>query len=124
MPEFPDIVTYIGALEERIAGQPLQRVRLNSVSLLRTADPPLRSVEGHVVRELRRIGKRIAIGFDNGKWLVLHLMIAGRLHWAAGAARGTGRAALAHFTFESGTLTLTAKNSFTENQAGDGTDDQ
>ena len=77
MPELPDIAAYISALERRIVGQPLEQVRLASAFLLRTAQPPIASVEGHVVRELRRIGKRIAIGFDNDHWLVLHLMIAG-----------------------------------------------
>jgi formamidopyrimidine-DNA glycosylase len=80
MPELPDITAYISALEPRIVGQPLERVRIASVFLLRTADPPISEVEGRVVRELRRIGKRIAIGVDGDLWLVLHLMIAGRLH--------------------------------------------
>ena len=81
MPELPDIAAYISALEPRIIGQPLERVRLASAFLLRTVEPPLSSVEGRIVRELRRIGKRIAIGVDGDLWLVLHLMIAGRLHW-------------------------------------------
>src|SRR5437764_15470699 len=79
MPELPDIVAYISALESRIVGQPLQRLRLASAFVLRTAQPPVAAVEGRAVRELRRIGKRIAIGVDNDLWLVLHLMIAGRL---------------------------------------------
>jgi formamidopyrimidine-DNA glycosylase len=78
MPELPDIAAYIGALETRIVGQPLEHVRLASAFLLRTAQPPVASVEGRVVRELRRVGKRIAIGVENDLWLVLHLMIAGR----------------------------------------------
>src|SRR5216684_4604973 len=81
MPELPDIAAYLTALEPRIVGQPLQRIRLASAFLLRTAQPPLASVEGKRVQQLRRIGKRIAIGFENDIWLVLHLMIAGRLHW-------------------------------------------
>ena len=81
MPELPDIAAYISALEPRIVGQPLERVRLASVFLLRTADPPLATPRAASVRELRRIGKRIAIGLDGDLWLVLHLMIAGRLHW-------------------------------------------
>ena len=82
MPELPDISAYITALEARILGQPLEHVRLASVFLLRTVDPPLASVEGRAVRALRRIGKRIAIGVGRRDlWLVLHLMIAGRLHW-------------------------------------------
>ena len=80
MPELPDIAAYITALEPRILGQPLEHVRLASAFLLRTAQPSIEEVEGHVVRELRRIGKRIAFGFDDDLWLVLHLMIAGRLH--------------------------------------------
>src|SRR5205814_10191183 len=81
MPELPEIAAYITALEPRIVRRPLIRVRLASPFLLRTAPPPVTSVEGRVVRELRRIGKRIAIGVEGDLWLVLHLMIAGRLHW-------------------------------------------
>ena len=92
MPELPDIAAYITALEARILGQPLERVRLASVFLLRTADPPLASVEGRTVRAMRRIGKRIAIGVEGDLWLVLHLMIAGRLHWRPAAGQ-TGRPA-------------------------------
>ena len=84
MPELPDISAYIKALELRIVGQPLQRVRIASPFLLRTAQPPLADVEGRTVAELRRIGKRIAIGVSGELWLVLHLMIAGRLHWRPG----------------------------------------
>ena len=81
MPELPDIVAYVGALESRIVNQPLERVRLASPFLLRTTQPTIAEVEGRTVRELRRIGKRIAIGLEGDFWLVLHLMIAGRLHW-------------------------------------------
>lgn len=111
MPELPDIVVYIEALESRIAGQTLNRVRIGGPFLLRTADPPLESVEGHRVRELRRIGKRIAIGLDNDVWLVLHLMIAGRLHWSERARKPDGRRTLAAFEFDSGVLTLTEAGS-------------
>jgi formamidopyrimidine-DNA glycosylase len=107
MPELPDISAYITAMEERIVGQTLERVRLGSVFLLRTVDPPLSAVEGRTVRELRRIGKRIAIGVDDKLWLVLHLMIAGRLHWKAPQAKLAGRNALAAFDFPNGTLVLT-----------------
>lgn len=107
MPELPDIAAYITALESRIAGQPLQRVRLQSSFLLRTAQPPVTSVEGCTVRELRRIGKRIAIGVDNDLWLVLHLMIAGRLHWRPSQAKLAGRNNLAAFDFPNGSLVLT-----------------
>ena len=110
MPELPDITAYITALEARILGQRLERVRLQSVFLLRTVDPPLASVEGRTVRALRRIGKRIAIGVEGDLppqrprlceppgvgdpgllWLVIHLMIAGRLHWRPPQAKLSGR---------------------------------
>src|SRR4029077_8378915 len=107
MPELPDIAAYITALEHRIVAQPLVRVRLASPFLLRTAQPPITSVEGRVVRELRRIGKRIAIGLDNDLWLVLHLMIAGRLHWRPPRAKLGGRNNLAAFDFPQGSLVLT-----------------
>jgi len=107
MPELPDISAYIDALESRIVGQPLEHIRLNSAFLLRTAQPPLASVEGRTVRELRRIGKRIVIGLDGDRWLALHLMIAGRLHWQPPAAKLSGRRSLAAFDFPSGSLVLT-----------------
>jgi formamidopyrimidine-DNA glycosylase len=107
MPELPDIVAYISALEPRIVGRPLQRTRLASAFLLRTAQPPLATAEGRVVREVRRIGKRIAIGIENDLWLVLHLMIAGRLHWRAPEAKLAGRQSLAAFDFPHGSLVLT-----------------
>jgi formamidopyrimidine-DNA glycosylase len=111
MPELPDVAAYIGALEPRIVGQPLERVRLASVFLLRTADPPLSEAEGHRVRELRRVGKRIAFGLDGDLWLVLHLMIAGRLHWRPAGAKLAGRNALAAFDFPNGSLVLTEAGS-------------
>jgi len=111
MPELPDIAAYITALEPRILGHPLERVRLASPFLLRTVEPPLSSVEGHSVRELRRIGKRIAIGFDGDLWLVLHLMIAARLHWRAADAKLAGRNSLASFDFANGSLILTEAGS-------------
>ena len=111
MPELPDIAAYITALVPRILGQPLERVRLSSVFLLRTVDPPLSSVEGRTVRTLRRIGKRIAIGVEGELWLVLHLMIAGRLHWRPPQAKLSGRQALAAFDFPSGSLVLTEAGS-------------
>ena len=107
MPELPDIVTYIRALQSRIVGERLIRVRVASTFLLRSAQPPIREVEGHVVRELRRIGKRIAIGVENDLWLVLHLMIAGRLHWRTSQASLAGRNNLAAFDFPKGSLILT-----------------
>lgn len=111
MPELPDIAAYIHALEPRVVDQPLEQVRVASAFLLRTAQPPLVSVEGQTVRELRRIGKRIAFGFDNELWLVLHLMIAGRLHWRPRAAKLGGRNNLAAFDFPSGSLVLTEAGS-------------
>jgi formamidopyrimidine-DNA glycosylase len=107
MPELPDIAAYISALEPRIIGQQLEHVRIASAFLLRTARPPVASVEGRVVRELRRIGKRIAIGVDGDLWLVLHLMIAGRLHWRPPGAKLAGRQNLAAFDFPHGSLVLT-----------------
>jgi formamidopyrimidine-DNA glycosylase len=126
MPELPDITAYITAIEARIVGRVLERVAIISPFLLRTYDPPLSSAEGHTVTSLRRIGKRIAIGVDGDLppqrrgpvvgdpgtiWLVLHLMIAGRLHWKAPNAKLAGRQALAGFYFSDGTLTLTEAGS-------------
>ena len=112
MPELPDIVVYIEALEQRILGQPLERIRIASPFLLRTAEPPVQAAEGKRVPQLRRIGKRIAIGLDGDFWLVLHLMIAGRLHWREPGAKlpGGGRG-LAGFDFPNGTLILTEAGS-------------
>jgi formamidopyrimidine-DNA glycosylase len=107
MPELPDIAVYIEALERRILGRPLQEVRLRSAFLLRSVDPPLAAVRGRPVQHLRRIGKRIAIGLEGDLWLVLHLMIHGRLHWKDPGVALTGRYDLAAFDFADGTLTLT-----------------
>src|SRR5271167_2122507 len=106
MPELPDIVAYIVALEPRIVGKRLERVRVATPFLLRTAVPPLADADGRTVRELRRIGKRIAFGLDGDLWLVLHLMIAGRLHWRGPGAKLSGRNTLAAFDFEHGSLIL------------------
>jgi formamidopyrimidine-DNA glycosylase len=111
MPELPDITAYLSALEARILGQKLEQVRLASFTLLRTAQPPLESVNGRGVRELRRIGKRIALGWKGDFWLVLHLMIAGRLHWKPAGAKLAGRNALAAFDFATGSLVLTEAGS-------------
>ena len=111
MPELPDIVTYVRALESRIVGEQFIRVRVASTFLLRSAQPPIREVEGRVVRELRRIGKRIAIGVENDLWLVLHLMIAGRLHWRPQQASLAGRNNLAAFDFPNGSLIVTEAGS-------------
>ncbi len=111
MPELPDITAYIHALEARILGQTLEHVRLGSVFVLRTVDPPVSAAEGRVVTDLRRIGKRIAIGVEGDVWLVIHLMIAGRLHWKPAAAKIGGRNALLALDFSNGTLTLTEAGS-------------
>jgi formamidopyrimidine-DNA glycosylase len=107
MPELPDISAYIAALEPRIVGEAIEQVRLASPFLLRTVDPPIAAIEGKKVRELRRIGKRIAMGVEEDLWLVLHLMIAGRLHWRARNAKLGGRNYLAAFDFPNGSLVLT-----------------
>jgi formamidopyrimidine-DNA glycosylase len=106
MPELPDIVVYLEALEQRILGHVLQRTAIGGPFLLRTAQPSIESIHGHKVTGLRRLGKRIAIGFDNDVWLVFHLMIAGRLHWKQRWTMPDGRRTLAAFEFDSGTLTL------------------
>jgi len=111
MPELPDITVYIEALEQRLRGQTLERVRIASPFLLRTFDPPVDSLHGREVHQFRRLGKRIAIGFDDDLWLVLHLMIAGRLHWKTPGAKLPAKLGLAAFDFEHGTLLLTEAGS-------------
>jgi formamidopyrimidine-DNA glycosylase len=107
VPELPDVVVYIEALEQRVLGHMLQRADVRGPLLLRTAEPPLESVNGHTVTAVRRVGKRIALGLDNDLWLVFHLMIAGRLHWKQRRVVPDGRRTLAAFDFDSGQLTLT-----------------
>jgi formamidopyrimidine-DNA glycosylase len=107
MPELPDIAAYLSALDTRVVQRRLLAVRLASPFLLRTAQPPIALVQGRTVRELRRIGKRVALGLDGDLWLVLHLMIAGRLHWRGPGAKLSGRNTLAAFDFEEGSLVLT-----------------
>lgn len=114
MPELPDITVYIDALQQRILGHVLERVQIAGPSLLRTATPPITAVEDCRVAELRRVGKRIAFGLEGAEtasserlWLVLHLMIAGRLHWSEKRKLPDGRRVLAAFDFDDGTLTLT-----------------
>ena len=111
MPELPDITLYIEALETRVRGHVLQRALIAGPFLLRTVEPPIESIQGRTVTQLRRIGKRIAIRFDNDVWLVFHLMIAGRLHWKTKPVIPDGRRTLAAFDFDSGTLTLTEAGS-------------
>jgi len=111
VPELPDIAAYVEALEPRVMGRTLERVRLGSPFLLRTLEPPLASAEGRAVCGLRRIGKRIAMGVEGDVWLVLHLMIAGRLHWRPPKPKLGGRQNLAAFDFAHGSLTLTEAGS-------------
>jgi formamidopyrimidine-DNA glycosylase len=107
VPELPDIVIYLEALERRVLNQPLVRLRISSPFLVRTATPPLSELNGKRVVTLRRIGKRIVFGFEGDRWLVLHLMIAGRLHWREAGAKLVRKLGLAAFDFPSGTLVLT-----------------
>jgi formamidopyrimidine-DNA glycosylase len=107
MPELPDITVYIEALERRVVGRRLEAVRVQSPFLVRTFNPPMDEASARTVRELRRVGKRIALGLDGELWLVLHLMIAGRLHWKAAGARVSARNTLAAFDFPDGSLLLT-----------------
>ena len=107
MPELPDITAYLAALDRRIVGRLLERIRIANVFVLRTAVPPIGSLEGRRVTALRRLGKRIVVGVEGDRWLVIHLMIAGRLHWADPGGKVVTRNALATFVFENGLLTLT-----------------
>lgn len=111
MPELPDIVVYVDALEKRILGERLERIRIASPFLLRTAAPPVGDAEGTTVAQLRRLGKRICIGLSNDIWLVLHLMIAGRLHWRKRDAKVSPPRGLAAFDFANGTLLWTEAGS-------------
>lgn len=107
MPELPDVTLYREALESRLLGQPLERAVIGNPFLLRTVEPSLESCEGHRVVGVRRVGKRLALGFDNDHWILMHLMIAGRLHWYPKPLQGRMRAALLRLDFPNGTLTLT-----------------
>ena len=107
MPELPDVTVYIDALEARILGESLENVRLASPFLLRSVEPPLRETIGKRVTALRRLGKRIVIGLEDDLFLIIHLMIAGRLHWKDKGARVPGKIGLAAFDFPTGTLTFT-----------------
>jgi formamidopyrimidine-DNA glycosylase len=107
VPELPDIIVYLEALQKRILNQPLEELRLGSPFLLRTVLPPIDQLNGRRIGALKRIGKRIVFGFDGDLWLVLHLMIAGRLHWRERGARLVRKIGLAAFDFQAGTLVLT-----------------
>lgn len=111
MPELPDVTVYVEALERRVLGQPLERLRLASPFLVRSADPPIGAVEDKRVVSLRRLGKRIVVGLEDGLFLVLHLMIAGRLRWRERGAKIPGKVGLAAFDFPNGTLLLTEASS-------------
>jgi formamidopyrimidine-DNA glycosylase len=111
LPELPDITVYVEALRDRLSGHQLAGARLGSPFLLRTVDPPLSALIGRRVNEVERMGKRIVVVLDDDYFIVLHLMIAGRLHWVARGAKGSRRASLAAFEFDSGTLTLTEAGS-------------
>src|SRR5436190_16872659 len=107
MPELPDITVYLEALDARVVDQTLTKVNIVSPFLLRTFDPPVESLIGKKVISLKRLGKRIALGFEQDLWLVLHLMIAGRLHWKPAGAKLPAKIGLAAFEFGNGTLILT-----------------
>jgi formamidopyrimidine-DNA glycosylase len=111
MPELPDVVVYLESLRPRVEGQILERIRLLSPFLLRSVEPPIREVEGKKVLGLRRLGKRIVFALADDLFLILHLMIAGRLHWKAKGAKPPGKVGLAAFDFSTGTLTLTEAGS-------------
>jgi formamidopyrimidine-DNA glycosylase len=107
MPELPDIAIYLEALERRVIGRVLERVLVADAFVLRTAIPPVNSLEDRRVVHVRRIGKRIALGFENDHWAVIHLMVAGRLHWTDRRGKPGARNVIATFRFDHGTLTLT-----------------
>jgi formamidopyrimidine-DNA glycosylase len=111
MPEIPDVVVYLEALSARVLGQTLERIRLASPFVLRTVDPALSEAAGKSVRALQRLGKRLVFSLDNDVHVIVHLMIAGRLHWKERGARIPGKVGLAAFDFSSGTLTLTEAGS-------------
>lgn len=107
MPELPDVTVYIEALEKRVLGRVLEKIKLSDIFVLRTALPPIDSLHGRRVTALRRIGKRIAFGFEGDRWLVIHLMVAGRFQWAEKGVKLVARNVITEFVFESGTLALT-----------------
>ena len=111
MPELPDVTVYVEALRERVVARRLNRIQIRGPFLVRSTTPPLESAFGKTAREVRRVGKRIAFGFEDELWLVLHLMIAGRLHWRAAGSKTNSRSMLAHFEFDSGVLQLTEAGS-------------
>jgi len=111
LPELPDITVYIEALEKRIVGRRIERIRIANPFLVRSVEPPISEAEGRRVTQIRRIGKRIAIGLEDDLWIVIHLMIAGRFRWLAAGAKVPGKLGLAAFDFENGSLILTEAGS-------------
>src|SRR5690242_19928094 len=111
MPELPDITVYLEALAARVQNRRLKKVRLINPFLLRTFEPPIRQIEGQMILGLRRLGKRIVFEIEPDLFLILHLMIAGRLHWKPAGAKPPGKIGLAAFDFEHGTLILTEAGS-------------
>ena len=107
MPELPDVTVYVEALQTRVIGRQLVHTQVRSPFLLRSADPPLSATEARTIHEVRRLGKQIAIGAEGNLWLVIHLKIAGRLHWHTSAPKAGGRNLLAVFEFDNGWLSLT-----------------
>jgi formamidopyrimidine-DNA glycosylase len=107
MPELPDVTVYVELIAAKTGGRMIEHVRISNPFVVRSVDPPIRDVEGKAVREVRRIGKRIALGLDDGLWIVIHLMIAGRFRWLKPGAKIPGRLGLAAFDFENGSLILT-----------------
>src|SRR5215208_6921589 len=107
MPELPDVTIYVELIAAKTVGRSIERARIANPFVVRSVDPPVQGVEGKTVREVRRIGKRIAIGLDDDLWIVIHLMIAGRFRWLKPGAKIPGRLGLAAFDFENGTLLLT-----------------
>ncbi|HMA21229.1 MAG TPA: DNA-formamidopyrimidine glycosylase family protein, partial [Gemmatimonadaceae bacterium] len=107
MPELPDVTVYVESIAAKVGGRVIERVRISSPFVVRSVDPPIREIEGRTVGQVRRIGKRIAIGLDDDLWIVIHLMIAGRFRWLKAGAKIPRRLGLAAFDFENGTLLLT-----------------
>ncbi len=107
MPELPDVTVYVERIAAKVQGKAIDRVRISNPFVVRSVDPPLYEIEGKTVREVRRIGKRIAIGLDDHLWIIIHLMIAGRFRWLKPGAKIPGKIGLAAFDFENGTLVLT-----------------
>ena len=107
MPELPDVTVYVETIASHVLGRKLEKLRITNAFVVRSVDPPIYEIEGKTVRAVRRIGKRIAIGFDDGLWMVIHLMIAGRFRWLKPGAKIPGRLGLASFDFDNGSLVLT-----------------